>query len=182
MKKLIVIAILFAGLGSLVAQDTETLVIRKVEKKAVPGAVIASVETEYPQGIVEIWEAIPVEIFNSYYVVSERSNLKEGERVDHYQVTLKSDGLKTVAVYDAEGKLVQSREVINDARLPKSISSAIITNYPGWRIVGDKEVIRESENVEETYKVQLSKGKEKMTLIMDPDGKVLKEHKGKEAA
>lgn len=182
MKKLIVVAILFAALGSVVAQDSETLTIKKIDKKIVPAAVIASVEKEYPEGIVELWEAIPVEAFESYYVVSETNDLKLGEKPEYYQVTMKSDRSKTFAVYNAKGNLIHSREIIRDTALPESISTAIVANYPGWKITGDKEIIMQNRGIQDNYKVEITKGKEKRILIMDPDGQVIKEHKSKESA
>jgi hypothetical protein len=182
MKKLIAATILLVAFESAMAQDTETLVIKKIEKKAVPGEVIASVEKEYPEGIVELWEAIPVKAFESYYVVSEKNDLSLGEKLEYYQVTMKGKHSRTYAVYDANGNLIHSREIIKDTELPESIRTTIVSNYPGWKIIGDKEVIREGEGSMDTFKVELSMKKEKRTLIMNKEGKVLKDHKNKEAA
>lgn len=182
MKKLIVAVILFAAVGGAVAQDSETLTIKRIEKKTVPMAVIASVEKEYPEGIVELWESIPMESFESYYVVSEKNDLKPGEKPEYYQVTMKGTKSKTVAVYNEYGNLIHSRETIKDAALPESVRSAIVTNYPGWKITGDRELIRENIGKKVTFKVDLSRGKEKSTLIMDGEGQVIKEHQRKEAA
>ena len=182
MKKLIVVVILFVAFQNAWAQDSETLVIKKIEKRTVPAAVITSVEKEYPEGIVELWEAIPVKAFESYYVVSETNDMYIGEKPEYYQVTMKGTHSKTYAVYDANGNLIHSREIIKDTALPEAIRTTIVTDYPGWRITGDKEVIREGDGVHNTYKVELSKSKERRTLITDEEGQVLKDHKGKEAA
>lgn len=176
MKKLIVVAILFIAFQGAMAQDSETLVIKKIEKRTVPAAVITSVEKEYPEGIVELWEAIPAKAFESYYVVSKTNDLYLGEKPEYYQVTMTGTHSKTYAVYDAKGNLIHSREIIKDTALPEAIRTTIVTDYPGWKINGDKEVIREREGVNDMYKIELSKSKERKTLIMDEAGIVLKEH------
>lgn len=181
MKKLIVVVILFVAFQNAWAQDSETLVIKKIEKRTVPAAVITSVEKQYPEGIVELWEAIPAKAFESYYVVSETNDLSLGEKPEYFQVTMKGTHSKTYAVYDAKGNLIHSREIIRDTELPEAIRNTIVANYPGWKITGDKEVIRERKGIDDTYKVELTKSKEKRILIMDPEGQVIKDHIGKKA-
>jgi len=181
MKKLIVVIILFVALQNAWAQDSESLVIKKIEKRTVPAAVIASVEKQYPEGIVELWEAIPAKAFESYYVVSKTNDMSLGEKPEYFQVTMKGTHSKTYAVYDEKGNLIHSREIIKDTELPEAIRTTIVTDYPDWKITGDKEIIREGRVINDTYKIEITKNKEKRTLIMDEKGQVLKDHKGKDA-
>lgn len=157
------------------AQSGDTLTIKKIDKKEVPEGVVTSVERDFPGGTHEEWIWMPNTEFNEQYKVSHFNDLKDGNENNYYQVELNDDNMRGYAVYDKDGKLMHSREVLTDTRLPRAIDLAITKKYLGWKVIGGHEIIKTPNQENQTYSVEIEKGNEKRKLIMDKDGKFIKD-------
>jgi hypothetical protein len=89
-----------------------------------------------------------------------------------YVVRFDMDGENYHAWYDADGTWIGTAYVIKDhSTLPNLIHSTIQTNYPGYTI---SSVNREIEKNRMAYEVTLKSADNKVVLLVDNDGNVIK--------
>ena len=97
---------------------------------------------------------------------------------DFYEVTVKlSHGGTIDAVYNKEGKMLRSKELLKSMELPENVAKSIENGeYKDCRIVGDKLKITNAENQmpHTYYSVVVEKNNKKHTLYYDKNGKELK--------
>jgi hypothetical protein len=80
-------------------------------------------------------------------------------------------------VYDQNGKLKYSKEVIKDTALPIAIRNAVTDKYPGFTLISDQETIKEGRSNFIHYRIIIEKGKEKKAVAVNANGKILREKK-----
>lgn len=148
----------------------------KAKETEIPVAVIESFKKDYVGATEKEWAIVPATIIGEEYIVSGYNDLN-GEKPTSYVVTMKGPNMKTEAIYDQNGKLKYSKEVIKDTVLPAAVRSAVVKKYPGFALLKDQEIIREGKSNFIHYRVIIEKGKEKIALAVDADGKILKEKK-----
>ena len=135
----------------------------------VPAPVHTSFTTQYPTAGNVVWSAydaatVPVDWeLNGWTVLGPTD----------YAVTFDLDGNKYYSWYDVNGNWVGSSYVVAENRLlPSAIQSAITSRYPGYTI--DK-IQRESWKDRTAYEVKLQNGDNKVKMLIDDNGNVIKE-------
>lgn len=175
MKKLLLFATFFAFAAGIHAQ--EVLYAVKLKKEKVPATVIASIEKDFPDAAITEYTAVPVEIVGEDFMINTN---KESKDYDTYEVKISGKSFIGTAMYDSQGNLMYSNELIKNTALPYNIRYCIGKNYPGWTVEGDREFITTYRNGSQKsyYHVKLMKGKEKVNVAIDAHGNLM--HKNKE--
>ncbi len=89
-----------------------------------------------------------------------------------YVVAFDWDGYDYYAWYDEGGNWIGSTYTVTDhSKLPASVNSAIQKDFAGYTIV---EVDREMDKNRSAYEVELQKGDDKLKVLFDDNGKVIK--------
>jgi hypothetical protein len=90
-----------------------------------------------------------------------------------YAVVYEVDNVPYYAWYDWQGNWVGSTSVMKDfAGLPAPVSKMLSGKYPGYSI---KDVHTESYKDMAAYQLELTKGGDKVKLVVDANGNVLKQ-------
>jgi len=175
MKAIITSAVLLIMLtATATAQDTQTRI--KIKQTDVPVSVVESFTKDFSDGIAEEWDIVPAVIVVEDYEVLGNDN-SDGTKTTEYSVSIKGPKVKGEAIYDQDGKLKYSKEVIKNAALPAAVRNSIVNKYPGFSFMKDQETIKEGRSNFIHYRIVIEKGKEKVCLAVDASGKILKERK-----
>ena len=120
--------------------------------------------------------------------INDQSNVNtyrlenENQDFDRYSMSARTNNGSTLdAYYTAEGKLINSRENLKNFRLERPILVTLQNSeYKDWSIRKTFHVIKaSSKGIEkERYGLVMKKGKEKRTLLLDPNGVLLAERRG----
>ena len=87
-----------------------------------------------------------------------------------YEAEFKMDSIKYAAYIDPEGKLLMHKQDIKEAELPATVSSAISTEYIGYKIDDAEKIEKDGITY---YGVELEgKGKKDLELVFSADGKI----------
>lgn len=171
MKKLLVLVLVYGGIAlPLMAQSQDYLKF-KVEvpmeslvlhAQQVPPALAKTVNIDFRDSRPLTWERLPNSL-ESYKWTTFPS--APDKKADHYQVIVKANnGSNIIADYSADGTVLQSRSMYNDAPLPQHVVAALENSrYKGWNIAGDKEIIKydnNANNIKEHYKIRVEKNNE----------------------
>jgi hypothetical protein len=90
-----------------------------------------------------------------------------------YAVMYELDNVPYYSWYDWQGNWIGSTSSMKDfAGLPAPVSQMISSRYAGYTI---KDVHSETYKDMAAYQVELSKGGEKVKLVVDPNGNILKQ-------
>ena len=175
MKKILsLVAMTFAIMTTIHAQSAQVKI--KVKEAEIPVSVVESFKKDFRGGQAEEWDIVPAAIVGEEYVVSGFDNL-DGEKPTSYAVIIKGTNTRAEAVYDKNGKLKYSKEVIKDTALPVAIRNAVTKKYPGFALISDQETIKEGRSNFIHYRIIIEKGKEKKALAVNESGKILREKK-----
>ncbi len=148
----------------------------RVKENEVPAVVVESFKQNFKDGHSEGWAIVPVAVLNEEYIVSEQNNLI-GEKPIFYVVKIKGQQMRGEAVYDQDGSLKYSKEVINDTALPEAVRDTIAKKYPGFTFLKDQETIKDGKHRFIHYRVIIDNGKEKIALAVNGSGKILRERR-----
>lgn len=148
----------------------------KVKEDEVPVAVVESFKQDFKNGQSEEWAIVPVAILDEEYIVSERNDLI-GEKPIFYAVRIKGQQMRGEAVYDQDGSLKYSKEVIKDTALPAIVRNTIAKRYPGFTFLKDQETIKDGKHRFIHYRVIIENDKEKIALAVNGSGKILRERR-----
>lgn len=153
-------SIFYKPTGEAIEPPSGTLEARTVEisKEDVPQSVVNAIETDY----LSCKENV------SWRLDDKRTN------VDRYVATAKGQNITCEAVYDKNGKLIRSKTVANNVKLPSTVLETIKSEYPGWRITGDQAVIRNFDNNTKYFEIYLEKEGSSMTVFYNTTGKKVK--------
>ena len=177
MKKLIVSVLVLTGFVlPLLAQvdhdynpnDRVPVVNTTITKEQVPAAVLKSVNTMFDKNNPVTWSKFPFALKEYGWVYDVgASDLK----LNHYEVTMKTPtGGEMWAVYNAEGNLIETREVTNNVPLPRYVQEQLANSqYKDWKVVGDREVIKyfhdqDATSAEQHLRVTLQKDNSKRSV------------------
>ncbi len=173
MKKLLTsVAMTLAIVTTIHAQSAQVKI--KVKEAEIPVSVVESFKKDFAGGQAQEWDIVPAAIVGEEYVVTGYDNL-DGEKPTSYAVILKGTNTRGEALYDKNGKLKYSKEVIKDTALPVAIRNAVMEKYPGFAFIKDQETIKEGRSNFIHYRVVISKDKEKKALAVNENGKILRE-------
>jgi hypothetical protein len=176
MKKLSIMAIALFIVGGVLAQGAK-VTTKKIAKKAVPNAVITSIETDYPDAVVEEFYAVPIKVYETQYKTTTSNTLEEGDAINHYRVLVKAKNVTKYMTFDKDGNFLQSREVIKDGKLPENVNAAIYKKYANWTIDATKEVVKtDIKGSDMLYRVGISNnGSKKRVLFINDKGVIKKD-------
>jgi hypothetical protein len=145
------------------ATDADTYVV------VAPDGTQQTFITQYPNGTNAVWSYYSPNtvILNDWELLGWRTL-----DANDYVVRFDMDGENYYAWYDADGTWIGTAYVVNDyTKLPAQIHSSITTNYPGYTI---STVNRNFQNDRKAYEVTLKNSENKVVLLMDNDGNILK--------
>ena len=135
----------------------------------VPSNVRTIFVTQYPSATNANWAAYDVAVVPIDWDLTGWTVLDPGD----YTVTFDMDGNKYYAWYDTEGNWVGSTYAVGDfSKLPAAVQSTISAKYAGYTI--DK-VQQEMWKDHMAYEIKLKNGDNKVKLVIDDQGNVLKE-------
>lgn len=129
---------------------------KKIGKKDVPSPVLSSFAKSYPQAKVRGY-AREIENGKTYYEVESMN------------------GKWTLDVlYLADGTLAEEEAGLAPGELPAPVMDAVKTKYPKGKI---QRAERTTRGEEKSYELTVTSAKSRVTLVIDANGKILKESK-----
>jgi len=168
--KTLVISLL--AMGSVLTTSAQQVIYEtKVKKEKVPKIVLGSVKEQMPKYVYREFNASPAKNAKNKIVINNNNLGNEG----FYQVNLLGKNKKIVNTYDKSGKLMETKEVAKNEKLPEEIATVIAETYPGWSI--HKDVYRlnryADSREDEKYRIILEKGNKKININMNATGGIL---------
>jgi hypothetical protein len=154
-----------------VIDDNEAVPIESLtlKKDQVPKPIIDAVKSDFKSDQAFTYGKFPYVLKKYAWVVDpDQANKKP----DFYEVYIKSnDGSDIWAIYNPDGKIVESKTIRKDANLPMNVDQALAkSQYKDWKVVGDKELIKyfdTKNNVEEHVKVTVEKSGQKKNITFN---------------
>jgi len=137
-----------------------------LKKDQIPPAIIKAVNTDFALSNPTTWSKFPYALKEYGWVYDiGTSNLN----LNQFQVTMKTDnGNELDAIYSPDGKLIESREMSLNVKVPDYINEALSkSQYKDWTIVGDKEIIKyyhDKNNVEQHFRLTVEKENVKRSI------------------
>jgi hypothetical protein len=155
--------------------DREPAINETITKDKVPLAVQKAVNVQFDKNNPLTWSKFPYALKEYGWVYDVgASDIK----LDQYKVTMKTDkGDDLWAVYNANGDLIETREVSTNIAVPPSIMESFLQSpYKDWKIVGNKEIIRyyrdqNKSNVEQHFRITAEKDNVKRSISFNYQGK-----------
>lgn len=160
------------------AQETEqnielnTIEI-KVTRDKVPPTVKDAVTRDFGEGTPLVW-ATTSSKFSTYGW--EQVTDAKNQQTDAYSVHIKGkNGSNLVAVYTPDGKLIRSKETINNMGTPPAIMASLAkSDYKDWKVTKENAVIKTYGGTTSShYAIKLERGNQKKTLYFDKDGNMV---------
>lgn len=149
-------------------QENEIIPVESLtlKKEQIPAAIVKAVNQDFKNGQAFTWGKFPYVLEKHGWIVSRDA---VNQKPDHYEVNIKThDGNEIYAVYAPDGTIIQSRIVRKNAALPPNVLQALEkSQYKGWNIVGDKELIKyynSKTDVEEHFRITVEKNNVKKTI------------------
>lgn len=125
----------------------------KIKESDVPQAVVAAFKSAYPNATVKGYS-------------KERENGKL-----FYEIESKDGSTMRDLLYNPDGSVAEIEETVAATDLPAEAQQAIQAKYPK-AIVSRAERVTRGDKIE--YEVSARRGKQRISLVFDADGKVLK--------
>jgi hypothetical protein len=131
------------------------------------------VVTDFPGYTTEEFFAVPLEFVEGDVIVNR--DISSLEDYDTFDVRLAGKGHNMVATYDRYGTLMHSMEHIKDGVLPETVRTAMAKAYPGWSLARDTYNMSHQRmgKLKERYRMELTKGDQKIHVYTDANGKIL---------
>ena len=147
-KKVILIAMgLWLTSSSALAQES------KVREKDVPQAVIAAFKSGYPNASVR-----------GYAKEKEQGKL-------FYEIESKDGATMRDILFNPDGTVAEVEETLDPTDLPAEAQQLIQSKYPK-AVVSKPEKVTQGDKIE--YEVSARRGKQRISLVFDATGKLLK--------
>ena len=93
------------------------------------------------------------------------------EKPGEFEVEFTLNKVESSALFDAAGKFLESEAEIKEADLPQAVKATIAKDFVGYKL--DEIEIATDEKGVATYEMEAAKGKEKLELSFDANGKLL---------
>ena len=100
------------------------------------------------------------------------------EKPGEFEVEFTLNKVATSALYDATGKLLETEGEIKDSELPQAVKATIAKDFAGYKLDETEKAIDTKGII--TYAMEASKGKVKLELSFDTNGKLLSKESLKE--
>jgi|GEM_PF-1909929 len=157
------------ALGAM-AQE-EMLTITPVKKGDEPKAVLDAIKTDFPSAVAKDLSFLPSKLYGKEWNVQLAGSTDED--IQFYQVQIAEKDVLYTAVYDKDGKLLSSKEMIKTSRLPSAVVASV-KKFSDWKMIESHEVIKtKGSKARLYYKVRLQKGMEHKNVFLDPQGNIL---------
>jgi hypothetical protein len=152
--------------------DLVPVVNFNLTKDQIPPAIIKAVNTDFAVNNQATWAKFPFALQEYGWVYDKGA---ADLNLNQYEVTMKTNnGNELFAVYSADGKLLESRELSRNVPVPSYIMTELAkSQYKDWTIVGDKEIIKyfhDRNNVEQHFRVTVEKGNVKKSVSFNYKG------------
>lgn len=133
----------------------------------IPATTRTTFETKYPQATNVTWRyydpnGVPID-----WAWSGWPSLDTGD----YMASFNMDGGNYWVWYDDQGQWVGTVTTVQPSSLPAAVTATINSQFPGATIVS---VDKENDKNRTAYEIDLENGSDKMTLLIDENGKVMK--------
>jgi hypothetical protein len=137
-----------------------------LSKEQVPASVVKAASTDFDLAKPDTWTKFPFALKEYGWVYDKAAS---DVKPDRYEVSMKAtNGDDLYAVYSAEGVLIATREVNENAPVPASVLAELANSqYKDWKIVGNKEIIKyyhDKNSVEQHFRVTVEKGNVKRSI------------------
>ncbi|WP_149276284.1 hypothetical protein [Pareuzebyella sediminis] len=177
MKKVVLSLVVLGLSAQAFAQDV--LYSAKIKEEDVPEVIIEAVERDYPDFTIEEYAAIPIEYVESDVYVNR--SIDSVDDYDTFDITLEGKGKEFTATYNKYGDLISTSEHLKNIAPPAAVRNAVAKSYPGWTIEKDVYNMKSYGNgkARERYRMELTKGNEKMHVYTNANGKILNRPKMK---
>ncbi len=119
-------------------------------------------------------DTMPKEVMKALNKMYPGANVTDWE-AEIYEVEYELDGAEHESAFTEEGEWVYTKTEITTADLPAAVHEAVSAQYAGYKIAEAEKIT--SPEWDLAYEVEISNGKEEMTLVFNPDGKLIKEKK-----
>ena len=137
----------------------------------VPSGIQANFAAQYPDATNIVWNSYDANNVPVDWTLTDRTALDK----DDFVVTFNVGNNQYYGWYDANGRLVGSAYAITDySMLPYSVNSMLQDKYKDYTI---ESAQREISGTQTAYEVKLKSGDNKVKLLVDSKGNVLKESK-----
>lgn len=143
--------------------DREPVVTAVISKDQVPEIVQKAVNVQFDQAKPLTWSKFPFALKEYGWVYDiDAANLN----LDRFEITMKTqNGHDFWAVYNANGELIETREMSRDIAVPAAVRDKLLNSkYKDWTVTGNKEIIRfyhdhnlKKSNVEQHFRLNLEK-------------------------
>jgi hypothetical protein len=144
------------------------VVASKIQASNIPASISKDVNTLFDKDNPLTWSKFPYK-FKDFGWVYEVGNPEK--KLSRYEVSIKtSRGGFLWGRYNADGDLVETKEISENIAVPKYILDALYTGpYKDWKIVGNKEVVnfyqnKDNPTAEQNFKLNIEKGNMKKKL------------------
>ena len=134
------------------AEGTE----KKITKKDLPSAILTAFEKGYPKAQIT--------------GVSKETE----DSTTYFEIESRDGKIRRDLLYKADGTVKEIEERVTEAELPAAIRQAVAKEYPKGRIQKGEKTTR--DNAIE-YELIVKIGKDKMEVVLDESGKILKTEK-----
>ncbi|MCE5346243.1 MAG: hypothetical protein LLG13_08155 [Bacteroidales bacterium] len=154
--------------------DREPVANAVLTKDKVPDAILKAVSTQFNKDNPVTWSKFPYALKEYGWVYDVgAADLK----LDRYAVQMKTDkGDDLWAAYDVDGNLIETREVLKNITIPKSVMDQFLkSKYKDWTIIGNKEIIRfyhdhNNSSVEQHFRITVEKDNVKRSISFNWQG------------
>jgi hypothetical protein len=183
MKKLVISFIAALGMvlpaiaqesRSFYADESEPIVSAKIPTDQVPAPVVKAVNTRFDKNDPQTWCKFPYALKEYGWLYDVNS---PGSDFNGYTVTMKTkDGKDFQAMYNADGSLIESKEMSVNVPVPQDIMAELLnSSYKDWNIVGDRQIIkfyrdRNNSNVESHMRITVEKDNVKKNISFSWNG------------
>jgi hypothetical protein len=148
------------------SNDLVPVVDATLTKNQIPAAVLKEASTQFDLSKPQTWAKFPFALKEYGWVYDKGAS---EVKPDRYEVNLKTlNGSDLSAVYSADGKLIETREMSVNVPIPASVKESLAkSQYKDWEVVGSKEVIRyyhDKNSVEQHFRVTVQKDNVKRSI------------------
>lgn len=93
------------------------------------------------------------------------------EKPGEFEAEFKLNGVETSALVDAKGNLLEVEAEIKESELPQAVKAAIAKDFAGYKIDEIEKAIDAKGAA--TFEMEAVKGKDKLEISFDSNGKLL---------
>lgn len=167
---------------SLSAHSQDEAVIIKasnqIDKKMTPQQVIDSLNKHFPNAQAVKYYKAPQETIDNGWSVSKDDKGFSHHDIDYYTISFKNADLQYYALFEADGRLIRSKQENSVDHVPDAVKTAVqnlAPTHPGWKVVGKKYYKNlDANSMEEYYEIIASDGNKVKSLYYKPDGTLMK--------